>query len=80
MYQQRKAFLYSAMILHSMHYVTYYLRYHGYKQIFTLHKKHGVKSKPVHTLNIAHVAFAAVGTKHFTMGVARLGATLFAAM
>ena len=50
---------------------TYYLRYHGYKQIFTLHKKHGVKSKPVHTLNIAHVAFAAVGTKHFTMGVTR---------
>jgi hypothetical protein len=47
------------------------LRYHGYKQIFTRHKKYGVKSKPVHHLHIAHIAFAAVGTKHFTMGVSR---------
>jgi hypothetical protein len=39
--------------------------------VFTLHKKHGVKSKPIHTLSIAHVAFAAVGTKHFTMGVTK---------
>ena len=48
---------------------TFYLRYHGAKQEFTLHRKHGVKARPIHAIKIANVSHASLGTRHFTMGV-----------
>ena len=48
-----------------------FIRYHGYNCEFTLHKKHGVKAKKIHTLKILHVSHASTGTKHFTLGVSK---------
>ncbi|OUS44964.1 hypothetical protein BE221DRAFT_148087 [Ostreococcus tauri] len=48
-----------------------YIRYHGYKHYFTLHKKHGVKAKPWHTMHISHISHAVLGTKNFTLGVSK---------
>ena len=50
---------------------TFYLRYHGAKQEFTLHRKHGVKARSIHAMKIANVSHASLGTRHFTMGVTR---------
>jgi len=50
---------------------TYFLRYHGPKKNFSLHRKHGTKAKSVHNFHVSHVAYATIGTKHFTMGVSK---------
>ena len=50
---------------------SYYMRYHGYKQMFTLHKNHGTKSKAIHHVSIANISSAVHGTKYFTLGVSK---------
>jgi len=47
----------------------WYMRYHGMKQVFSLHRKYGVKSRPIHHVHISNVASAVTGTKHYTLGV-----------
>jgi hypothetical protein len=50
---------------------TYYIRYHGFNKMFSLHRKHGLKAKGIHQFHIANMAYATVGTKHFTLGMSK---------